>query len=371
MSTGTRLTADSAPVSAHDAVLPSELKGPVGQNGEDTGLVQILTPYTKFVLDRSGAVAHMRTGNPHLLRPMTLRVETVNICNFDCVFCPYSSQTRTKGFMSMELFNKLLEDYHSMGGGLLKLIPVVGDILLDRYLMERMESLARYANTIAPAVCTNLYGLDRFTDEEVAQMLRTLRRLMVSWYGLTEEENKQITQRKSRTKVTQQMQRLLAIRQKEGLDVVVQVRFRFLHDYPPEKVDSFMQETFGCILPIHRTSTYMNWGNAVGGQLPGEGLWEPPRLNVTLCTILATWMTVYWDGRVTACGCCDFDASKELALGNLDEQSLLEIYNGPANQHLWKRHQDGDLPAICKKCTLHQNFYELQQVHIPVILADD
>jgi radical SAM protein with 4Fe4S-binding SPASM domain len=268
--------------------------------------------------------------------------------------------------MSMELFNQLLEQYDAMGGGYLTLIPMVGDILVDRHLMERMDSLAAYAKTIEPAMYTNLYALDRFTDDNVAQMLRTLRRLFVSWYGLTEEESKQITRKKSLPKVIQQMQRLLAIREKEGIDADIKVGFRSLHAYPPAKLEAFMRENFGCVLPYQHVHTYGNWGNTTEGLLPGEALWKPVEINVSPCLIMAIYLTVYWDGRVTACGCCDFDASKELALGNLDEQSLLEIYNGPANQHLWKRHQDGDLPAICKKCTYHQKLYDLHTTHLAV-----
>ena len=36
-------------------------------------------------------------------------VETTNHCNANCDYCPYPKMTREKGFMSMDIFNKILE----------------------------------------------------------------------------------------------------------------------------------------------------------------------------------------------------------------------------------------------------------------------
>ena len=56
-------------------------------------------------------------------RPPGLLIETVNICNNDCVICPYSAQTRNRQTMPSELFRKVIDDYTRIGGGLVSFGP--------------------------------------------------------------------------------------------------------------------------------------------------------------------------------------------------------------------------------------------------------
>jgi hypothetical protein len=43
-------------------------------------------------------------------------------------------------------------------------------------------------------------------------------------------------------------------------------------------------------------------------------------------------MQVYWDGRGSACSCCDYDSGSQLRLEDLTQQSLSEIFNRPASR---------------------------------------
>jgi radical SAM protein with 4Fe4S-binding SPASM domain len=70
---------------------------------------------------------------------------------------------------------------------------------------------------------------------------------------------------------------------------------------------------------------------------------------------------VYWDGRVSACCCCDYDAARELALGSVREHTLTDIYNGTANRHLWAHQESGNMQGICRNCTFHVPISELNE----------
>ena len=72
-------------------------------------------------------------------RPLYLRIETVNICNNRCIICAYPNQTRHEEVMTMEVFKKAVEDYVNLGGGYLSLTPLVGEVLLDPYLIDRLK----------------------------------------------------------------------------------------------------------------------------------------------------------------------------------------------------------------------------------------
>src|SRR5947199_10131101 len=74
-------------------------------------------------------------------RPFELHLELTNLCNANCVFCPYQFQQREVQFMSDEVFEKAVGDYAAMGGGSVGLTPVVGDALIDPKFIDRVRYL--------------------------------------------------------------------------------------------------------------------------------------------------------------------------------------------------------------------------------------
>jgi radical SAM protein with 4Fe4S-binding SPASM domain len=77
-------------------------------------------------------------------------------------------------------------------------------------------------------------------------------------------------------------------------------------------------------------------------------------------------MQIYWDGRVSACSCCDYDSSNQLYLGDLTQQSLSELFNGPASREIWHAHEAGRLQPICRNCTFHVPLAGLDSKH-PIV----
>src|SRR5262245_7379098 len=75
------------------------------------------------------------------LRPYELHLELTNLCNADCVFCPYQFQTRPHAFMSDEVFHKAVGDFVRIGGGSVGLTPIVGDALIDPAFVTRVRYL--------------------------------------------------------------------------------------------------------------------------------------------------------------------------------------------------------------------------------------
>jgi O-antigen chain-terminating methyltransferase len=334
-------------------------------DARDGALSRVLSPRTRRILKLSGAWSKMR-GETGRMRPIMLICETVNICNADCVFCPYSAQTRPRGFMTSELFETVLAQYCQIGGGHLSLTPMVGDALVDRLWMERVRKLAGTREGITPSVTTNLYALDRYSDQEVAEMLRVFARIHVSCYGVTADECEAITRRGSFDRFLTQARRLLSLRRASAAKCEVRIGFRLLKSRPADELETFLREQLGVVLPYGATSTYANWGNAMHGALPGEASWVAERTNESACILLPLAMQIYWDGRVSACACCDYDSSSQLYLGDLTQQSLSEVFNSPASQEIWRAHETACLPPICRNCTFHVPLAELNSQH-PIV----
>jgi hypothetical protein len=325
-------------------------------------LENILTAETKRTLVSTGAASKMRTPSAEL-RPLGLICETVNICNADCVFCPYSRQTRKFGTMSPAMFETVCRQYVEMGGGPMSLTPMVGDVLLDKELPARLRTLEQHSESISPSITTNLYALDRHSDEVVLQMMETFGRIHVSSYGMTEEENAAITQRKHFAKYIEQGKRLGQLWEQSTKACQIVIGFRNLYRRERETLRNFVQQIFGHDWLACDTVSYCNWGGTMSGKLPGDAVWVDLRTNRSPCLQLITAMQVYWDGRVSACACCDYDAGQDLALGTLADRTLPELYNSAINRQIWADQEGGQMQAICKNCTFHVPLRELQSSH--------
>jgi len=324
-------------------------------------LEDLLEKDVKKKLAQSGVLSQMSV--KERLRPRMIICETTNICNASCVFCPYSIQSRARGVMSRELFIKILADYETMGGGYFSITPMVGDILLDTRLDERLEALAEYEKRILPSVTTNLYALDRRSDDFIRTMLERFHRLHISSYGITREECQAITKKDQFDKFVVNLERLSKIWQEGPRSCEITIGFRVAYDHPREKLEGFLKKICGHVFPFNSTHDYANWGNTMSGDLPGDARFIEGQTNDTPCVLLLVAMQVYWDGRVSACACCDYDASDQLALGDVNQESLLEIFNGEKSRKIWSDHGSGRLPGICEKCTFHVPISDLHSGH--------
>lgn len=288
------------------------------------------------------------------MRPRMVVCETLNVCNSDCVFCPYSMQARPKGLMPMARFRQVLDQYAAMGGGPLSLTPMVGDVLLDPHLVERLEAARAYGAAFSPSVTTNLFALGRLDDARLDRVLGLLDRMQVSIYGMTAEESAQLTRRGLFEDFCANLRRLADRLAAHPAPPAVHVAVRATGPRTHADVDAFLLAHAGRTFPIESLIwEYRNWGGRMGGPLPGAATFTPTPSHKGACALPAVAMQVFWDGRVSACACCDFDACGDLALGHMDEAPLEELFNGPRSQRLWQRHVSGDLPDVCKGCTFH------------------
>src|SRR6476620_1626427 len=106
-----------------------------------------------------------------IYRPRALMVETINICNNDCIICPYSSQHRSKQTMSLGLFAKVVRDYATIGGGNIGLTPMTGEVFLDKFLRQRLDLIKSEPSINSVSAITNGSMVHRFSDAQLAQIL--------------------------------------------------------------------------------------------------------------------------------------------------------------------------------------------------------
>jgi radical SAM protein with 4Fe4S-binding SPASM domain len=67
------------------------------------------------------------------------------------------------------------------------------------------------------------------------------------------------------------------------------------------------------------------------------------------CYRLWLTFTVLWDGRVSMC-CADFDGRH--VFGDLNSQTIAEVWNSPLYMAARRQHLESGGPEICRSCDL-------------------
>ena len=72
--------------------------------------------------------------------------------------------------------------------------------------------------------------------------------------------------------------------------------------------------------------------------------------SLSVCKILTQSVGIYFDGRVTACGC--YDSNGQLEIGNITQESLKDIMQGKKFRRILKAFEKGSVGHIplCNKC---------------------
>jgi hypothetical protein len=261
---------------------------------------------------------------------------------------------RSKQTMTMPLFAKVLADYQAMGGGALSLTPVVGDILLDKHLLERLALLQTCRPRLGPfSVTTNLIAASRFTDQELSWLVQTFDRVHVSMYGLDAEEYQALARKDNYAEVVRALARLREMGKADRLHL----GFRFLHSHSDAEIEQWLLDTLGVLVPYGKTTNFANWSILdTGTKLPGDAAWIVPGEKKEPCLIPLVAMQVFSNGKVSFCHCDDFDNHPSLDLGSVASQSLLDLYNQAKAKSLWR---SGRPPEFCRNCSFYKPLSEL------------
>src|SRR3989338_1193127 len=117
--------------------------------------------------------------------PGALLIENTNACNANCTFCGYQFQSRPIQVMEESVFQKAIRQFDELGGGELALVCVVGDPLLDRRIVERIELARSYKNISTISTITNCLDLHLIQAERLLKSGLTT--LTVSTVGFDEK----------------------------------------------------------------------------------------------------------------------------------------------------------------------------------------
>jgi radical SAM protein with 4Fe4S-binding SPASM domain len=290
----------------------------------------------------------------------TLRVETCNICNANCIFCGYQHQKRNKQIMSAKTFFKIIDDYNTMGGGNLGIIPVVGDPLVDPYILSRIHYARQFTTIKTISIITNCINLHKVGIKEL--LTSGLNSISVSTSGFDLELHEKIYRSKKAAIMKRNLIDLLTINKELGNPCEITICLR-----TSQSIKEVMNNAeFGKIVELsHGWSInyyFEDWSGAIKSSDLLKGMKLRPLFLSFLRRKVPCWMlygevAVLVDGTVAMCGCHEINGDSELVLGNIAESSLADLYRSEQVNQIrqdWRRGKK--VPDICQKCRNYNSY---------------
>ena len=277
-------------------------------------------------------------------KPHRVMVENTNICNADCVFCPHEKMKRKTGVMAMELFKKIIDECANMGIGYVTIYGF-GEPLLDNKFIERVK----YAKEVGLSRVTTNTNAAFLTKDKAKTIIEAgLDEIYISFDAATKETYKKIRPNLNFEEVTKNIINL--IKEKKKLQSKKPLIFlSFVEsEINSNEVGPYEKKWKGLVDGISFSIAH-NWTGEVNfGRAESLTLRDP-------CRLLWTDMVVSFDGKVPLC-CNDYE--NKVILGDINHQSIKEIWGGEKlkkirEKHLKRQFQD---IAICSLCQYNYHY---------------
>ncbi|MBI4867616.1 MAG: radical SAM protein [Candidatus Wallbacteria bacterium] len=310
--------------------------------------------------------------------PKNVMIQTTTACNAACTFCPHPQikEEVSQGDMDEALFRKIVDELATHAPILRILMYLMNEPLLDPRLAERID----YAKERNPKATVHLLTNGVLLGKMGEKLLRS----NLDWIGLSVHALKEETYHKlmglTHFEGERGIKRILedfcvkAVEQKgaEYVNVKIIRDKRYLEQQEAQDAVRFWRD-----LGLTRVEYYEEPMTRAGNVR-----WLPPVAHSGIEGCNSIWamemVHILYNGDVIAC--CN-DWRRDLVFGNVREQSIEEVWNGPIRRQFLREVYGEIRPRpglICLKCEAAQPATrtppwlesESQSVPIPLISAE-
>ena len=282
-------------------------------------------------LIRRGLIAAGRDRAPRL--PEIVQIESTNICNARCVFCPRDQMHRRQGVMDEALFRKVVDDCAALGIRHVRLHNY-GEPFVDRHLTDKV-AYAKQKGIAEVGVISNGSLIDEQVARGVIEAGLDAINISVDASGREVFERTRIGLEYD--KVIANIERLVRIRAELGR-THPKLILSFVRQDNSDEERAFIDHWRMIADKIHITDLH-NWA----GTLNRDSDVRYP------CYRQWLTFTVLWDGRVSLC-CADFDG--RVILGDMRTSNIRDIWESEAYRQVRREHLESGGPEICRACDL-------------------
>jgi Radical SAM superfamily/Iron-sulfur cluster-binding domain len=265
--------------------------------------------------------------------PEIVQIESTNICNAKCVFCPRDEMHRRQGVMTFDLFKKIVDECAELGITHVR-VHNYGEPFIDRRLVEKV----RYAKGKGIQEVGMISNGSLITEEVARSMIEAgldAINISVDAGGREVFESTRIGLKYD--KVIDNVEGLVRLRAELGRRRPKLI-LSFVRQNNSADEQAFIEHWKAIADKIHITDLH-NWA----GTLNRESDVNYPCYRPWLT------FTVLWDGRVSLC-CADFDG--RTVLGDLNSSTIQEVWNAEPYRNVRRMHLESGGPDICRSCDL-------------------
>ena len=280
-------------------------------------------------------------------KPTIFAIETTNKCNLACRMCPRQFMKRKVGSMSMKLFRKIIDEAKYYQDFIV--LHGMGEPLLDEHIVEKIN----YAedNGIRVNISTNGTFLNETKGREILNS--KLSEIILSVDTIAEKVYSQIRTRGDFKKIVRNIHAFMRMKNKEfhnsKLKTIVQL---IKMDENVHEIENFRKEW----LPEKPSEIRIKPFSTFGGQYDQitkladrRHRYQPKKVKIRPpCYYLWKSFVVQWNGEVVPC-CRDYD--NKIVLGDVNKQTLLEIWQSREMIKLREEHLKGRFNnGLCDNC---------------------
>ena len=295
---------------------------------------------TKDPLSSNDAGARWRM--PYTAKPKFIQMETVTKCNAKCPFCPQNEIVRDPARMPTETWRKIVADTRGWG------ITYRPFLTNEPFVDNRMPEIVRYIKDNDPTarVEFNTNG-ELMTEKLSVELLEAgvdIMRFSIDGFSRETYEPSRIGI--DFTKVMERTRRFLELWDEGGYRDKVFTELRMI-EVPENK---------------HEVEAYRDYWGPLCNEVLITAMYQWPwtgqkREDVVLkpCLKILDEMFFYTNGNATIC--C-WDVHERAVIGNVNDQSVGEIWESYAVQCMRATLDDGrrDLLNLCSRCNAYQDY---------------
>ena len=289
--------------------------------------------------------------------PFYINVEPTNACNLKCHTCSIDG-TRKRGFMDLDLFRKII-DQASESGVYEVALFLAGEPLLHKDLPYMVEYIV--SKGLESWLVTNATLLTREKSE--ALLDAGLDNMWISFDGDNKEDYEMMRVGANYEEVIDNVKTFLQLKKERRMTKpTISLQMLKLLGNPKQDIDpKFIAQFDG--LPI----------DGFFARNPHDWRGEKGEINLVRqgrkyfrCDFFWSALSIAWNGRVLGCSA---DLNGSATLGDLKNQSIMEVWNGPKLREYRrmlrdKRFQDAPLCANCNSLwhSGHPRLWALSQL---------
>ncbi len=280
--------------------------------------------------------------------PDLIDVEVTTRCNANCIMCPHDRSTREPTSMSAAVFETIVRRAVEAPVSRINLNHL-GEPLLDPGLPDKIELAT--ANGLWVQLNTNAAELTR---EMAGGLLRAgVDHIAISFSGGSRETYEAVHRGLSFDRTLHNIDQLLALRERVGRAFV---SVTFVRQPTNAHETAAFRRLFRDRVDDVVVRDVRDWAGAVPVAARFRGRETSPDLPRFPCKLLWSRMVVLVDGRVAL---CEVDWEGRHVLGDLETQSIREIWSGSAIERMRRAHLDDICERIdpCRDCHIRESWW--------------